>query len=132
MKRSELFVEVNCEEVEVPRSSLEDGLVVSKDIVEVIRSFCRNWSDLLIATCISWYKKDRDSLDLLGVSYRSARSNNRITFTSSSTVASRYRYTEYLLAKRVCSVSKLLSLANAGLIYDIRHPLLSNCRVVKE
>jgi hypothetical protein len=64
----ELFVEVDCEEVQVPRSSFEDGLVVSEDIVEVIRSFCSNWSNLLVATCISWYKEYWDSLDLLGVS----------------------------------------------------------------
>lgn len=68
MKRCELFVEVDCEEVEIPRSSLKDGLVVSEDIVEIVRSFCSNWSDLLIASCVSWYEKDWDSLDLLGIS----------------------------------------------------------------
>lgn len=132
MKRSELFVEVDCEEVEVPCSSLEDVLVVSEDIVEVVRSFSSNWSDLLIASCISWYEKDWNSLDLWSVSIRLDKRDSYITIVSSSTVASRYRYTEYLLAKRVCSVSKSLSLANAGLIYDIRHPLQSNCRVVNE
>jgi hypothetical protein len=71
MKCSELFVEVDCEEVEVPRSSLENGLVVSEDIVEIVRSFCSNWSDLLITSCVSWYEKDWDSLDLLGVSMAS-------------------------------------------------------------
>lgn len=71
MKRSELLVEVDCEEVEVPRSSLENGLVVSEDIVEIVRSFCSNWSDLLITSCVSWYEKDRDSLDLLVVSMAS-------------------------------------------------------------
>ena len=51
---------------------------------------------------------------------------------SSSTIPSLYRYTEYLLAKRVCSVSKSESFANEGLIYDIRHPFVSNCRLTKE
>lgn len=73
MKRSKLLVEVDCEEVEIPRPSLEDGLVVSEDIVEVVRSFCRNWSDLLIASCVSWYEKYWDSLDLLGVSMAAIR-----------------------------------------------------------
>lgn len=55
-----------------------------------------------------------------------------LTFVSSSTMPSRYRYTEYLLAKRVCSVSKSESFANDGLIYDIRHPFVSNCRFENE
>lgn len=45
---------------------------------------------------------------------------------------SRYKYTEYLLAKRVCSVSKPDNLAKAGRIYDMRQPLTSICRVTKE
>lgn len=56
VKCSELFVEVDSEEVEVSRSGLEDGLVVPEDIVEVVRSLCRDWPDLLVASCVSWYE----------------------------------------------------------------------------
>ena len=51
---------------------------------------------------------------------------------SSSTPPSLYKYKEYLLAKRVCSVSKSGSFAKAGRIYDIAQPLGSSCRVKKE
>ena len=68
MKCSELFVEIDSEEVEVPRASFESSLIVPEDIVEVVRSLCSNRSNLLIATCISWYEKDGNSFDLWGVS----------------------------------------------------------------
>lgn len=42
---------------------------------------------------------------------------------------SRYKYKEYLLAKRVCSVSKSSNLWNMGRMYDISQPLVSSWRI---
>lgn len=66
------------------------------------------------------------------VSHRKASKVRILTFVSSSTMPSRYRYTEYLLANRVCSVSKSESFAKEGLMYDMRHPFVSNCLLKNE
>jgi len=101
--------------------------------VEIGCSFCRNRSNLLIAPSVSWNKKNGYSFDLDSKNqYWDSLHFCDPTFVSSSTIPSLYRYTEYLLAKRVCSVSKSDNFANEGLIYDIRHPLVSNCRVKAE
>lgn len=54
------------------------------------------------------------------------------TLESWSMPPSRYRWSEYLLANRVCSVSKSSKCMRDGHIYDISQPLTSNCLVKKD
>lgn len=43
-----------------------------------------------------------------------------------------YKYSEYFVAKRVCSVSKSVNFAKAARMYDMAHPLGSNWRDRKD
>ena len=55
------------------------------------------------------------------------------TFKSSSSIpTSRYKYSEYLVANLVCSVSKSTSSAYAGCIRGILQPFTSRCRTKNE
>ena len=82
-------------------------------VVKVIGSFSSYWADLLIAPGIAWNEEDGNAAQL---QYQSVAildagvmggSNWKAeqTFVSWSTPCSRYMYNEYLVAKRVCSVS---------------------------
>jgi len=101
--------------------------------MEISSPLSSDRANLLVTAGISRNKKDGNTFDLKIFSQHRQLPLLKIhTLVSSSTIPSLYRYTEYLLAKRVCSVSKSESFANDGLIYDIRHPFVSNCRLTKE
>lgn len=64
MESCDVFVEVDCEEVQASGTGLDRGLVMLQDVVEVIGGFCGNGSDLLVAPGVSGDEQNGDSPDL--------------------------------------------------------------------
>lgn len=120
MERRDVLVKIDCEEIETSGTVSDGRLVVLEDFVEVIGSFRCDGSNLLVAASIARDKEDWNTLDLgvylLGQQNQGGNSFLGVarTLTSFSMPCSRYKYREYLLAKRVCSVSKSSSLAYDG------------------
>lgn len=84
--------------------------IVLDSVVVVVCSFGSKGADLLVAASIPGNEEDWHALDLRIVSKFPFTQREAHALVSSSKPPSRYKYNEYLLAKRVCSVSKLLNL----------------------
>jgi hypothetical protein len=86
--------------------------------VEIVGCFCRNGSNLLVTPGIAGDEEDGNPPDLKKKGLADAGDLDSSfapqTLVSRSISCSRYRYREYLLARRVCSVSNSLSLAYDG------------------
>ena len=142
----DVLIEVDREEIEAAGPGIERGRIEPNDLLEILGGLGGDGPNLLVAPRVAWYEEDRNTFDLRfqrrpgsartsqGKPRRFAlyRFSPRLTLVSSSTPPSLYRYSEYLLAKRVCSVSKSLNFANAGRMYDILHPGTSRWRETTE
>jgi hypothetical protein len=119
VERRYILVEIDCEEVQVSYAGPDGAFVMLKKIAEVVGGFGCDRTDLLVTTGIAGDEENGDSSKLFTVldhggcvELRAARRlSGTLTFASSSIPCSLYRYNEYFVAKRVCSVSKSFSLA---------------------
>jgi hypothetical protein len=80
----------------------------------VVRGFGGEGADLLVTPSVSGDEEDWHALDLRIVSKSPFAQREAHALVSSSKPPSRYKYNEYLVAKRVCSVSKSLNLEYVG------------------
>lgn len=64
MECCNIFVEVDSEEIKVSSSGLDRSLIVLEDIMEIGSPLCGNRSNLLVTTCISGNKQNRNTFDL--------------------------------------------------------------------
>lgn len=67
MKRSDVLVEVDGEEIKAPDAGLELASVVLKIIMEIVGRLRSNWSDLLVASGIARDEENRDTTQLVAV-----------------------------------------------------------------
>ena len=64
MKSSNIFIEIDGEEIERAFASEPSLIVLLQDVVEVDSGFRSKWPYLLVAACIARNEKNWDSLDL--------------------------------------------------------------------
>jgi hypothetical protein len=59
-----ILVEINGEKIEAPYAGFQLAMIMLEIVMEIIGSFCGNWSDLLVTSSVTWDEEDGNSAQL--------------------------------------------------------------------